>query len=174
MSFDQADMPDDMELEDWIPVLEPLENNEAFSEEDMLYRIEEEPAYENEAGIEMSLAEGENDTIYNLDETNGSLWFQWGPVHAENGVMLGGHLISGGDHGGEAVTETEAEIASQYSAPYINEVIEGNGRAEVDVRLPVDYDQQDWEETVDTLVEISEEIGQYQDDLVAVTERYPE
>lgn len=171
MGFDQADMPEDMELEDWIPVIEPLEKSEAFSDENMVYRLNE-GAFENAAGMEVPYDGGENDTIYDMEETDGRFWFHWGPVHAEDGLMLKGDLASVENHGGEAVAETEAEIAGQYSAPYITEVLQEDGRGLVDVRLPTDYDQEDWEETVDTLVEISAEIGQYHEDLEEVSEQY--
>jgi len=172
MVIDSADMPEDLELEDWIPVFEPLENSEAFSNEGMLYRLREKPSYENEAGVEVSLAEGENENVYDMDEMTGAFWFHWGPVHAEDGLMLNGSLFSAGDHEGDAVSETETSIAGQYSAPYITEVREDDGHGDVEVQVPTDYDQEDWEETVDTLAEISAEIGQYQDDLEAVSEQY--
>jgi len=171
MSFDQADMPEDMEIEDWIPVFEPLEKSEAFSDENMIYRLNK-GTFENAAGMEVPYDEGENETVYDMEKENGRFWFHWGPVHAEDGLMLKGDLASAEDHGGEAVAETEAEIAGQYSAPYITEVIQEDGRGLVDVRLPTDYDQEDLEETVDTLAEISAEIGQYHEDLDAVSGQY--
>ena len=171
MVFASDDMPEDLQLDDWIPIFEPLENSEAFSDERMLYRLREKPSYENEAGVD-SLAEGENENIYDMTEMTGAFWFHWGPVHAQDGLMLNGSLFSAGDHEGDAVSETETSIADQYPAPYITEVREDDGHGDVEVQVPTDYDQEDWEETVDALVEISAEIGQYQDDLEAVSEQY--
>lgn len=171
MVFEPTDMPSDMELEDWIPVFEPIENNETFADEDMPYRLTEE-TFENAAGMEVPYDEGENETIYDAEDGAGSLWFHWGPVHAEDGLMLKGQALFGGEHGGEAVAETEADIAGEYSASYLGEVRETEDRAEVDVELPIDYDQDDWEDTVDTLAAISQDIGEYHEDLNIVSEQY--
>jgi len=171
MSFDPADMPEAMELEDWIPVFEPLENSEAFSDENMIYRLNE-GTFENAAGMEVPYDEGENETPYDIKETTGSLLFYWGPSRAEDDIMLEGHALFGGEHGGEAVAETEASIIEQHSAPYFEKVRETDDWGEVDIKIPTDYDQEDWEDTVNTLAAISQEMGEYHEELNSVSEQY--
>ena len=77
MVLEPSNMPEDMELEDWIPVIEPLENSEAFSNENMIYRLNE-GTFENAAGMEVPYDRGVNETIYDMEETDGRSWFNWG------------------------------------------------------------------------------------------------
>lgn len=179
MGFETTEMPSDMELEDWIPVFEPMEENESLERHANVSLPEYIEMRENGEldDLKDPFEEGINDTVFYHTNRNSSVTTNWGPRKVvEDALMAEGFLDYTGDFQGDTPAEVEEEIARQHSAPYLDITQEeySNGEVGIEFSLPTDYNQEDWEETVDTLVAVMDEFDQYQGDLEAVSARYPE
>jgi len=179
MSFNPADMPEDMTLEDWIPVFEPMEQNDALrphanvSLPEYIEKLQNGEIDHDGVGYE----KGSNTSIFYNSDTTASIVTDWGPRQiVENDSMAEGFLSYHGTFQGDVVDEVKERVADQHSAPYfeINETDYEDGEIGIEFSLPDGYNQEQWEETVDTMVDVLNELDQYQDELEAVSDRYPE
>jgi len=165
-----------MEIEDWIPVLEPVEENDALERHANLSLPEYIEKRQNGElnDIEDPWEEGSNSSVFYHTGGNASITADWGPRQVvEDGLMAEGFLSYSGNFQGDTVAEAEERIARQHSAPYLDIRQADHDNVEIEFSLPVDYNQERWKETVDTLVDVIDEFDQYQDDLETVSERYP-
>ncbi|ADE03750.1 hypothetical protein [Haloferax volcanii] len=89
--------------------------------------------------------------------------------------MADGYFNYSGDFQGDKVAEAEKEIAGQHSAPYFDTTThrqdDGN-ELEIEFSLPLDYDQNDWEKTVDAFIAISQDLEEYHKALHTASEKH--
>lgn len=179
MTFEPTKMPNDMELEDWMPVFEPLEENNSLEQSDGVSLSTYMKMRKNGEldDLKYPWEEGNNETAFAHDGGNGYLNTMWGPEKVVNeDIMIEGTLDYLGRFQGDTPTEVEKRIAQQHPAPYIDDIQteSTDGMVVLDFSLPKDYNQEDWEQTVDTLVDIMDDFDQYQDDLETVSDQYPQ
>lgn len=172
-------MASDVELDDWVPVLEPLEENSSLERHANVSLPEYIKKRENGEfdDIVDSWEERSNETVFYHTNRNASITTSWGPRKVvEDALIAEGFLEYKGDFQGDAVGNVEEGIARQHTAPYIDNISQleaGLGGTTVEFSLPTDYDQEKWEDTVDTLVAAVAEFDQYQGELETISERYP-
>lgn len=171
-SYLGEELPSEFDLHDWIPIFSALEENDSLSNQVNVRQRLKNHSSEIPPEKWMRYDIGENETVYEIGDKQGSLRLRWGTPHVKNDSMLIGESAHYGNHRGEAVAEAEADIARQHPAPYITDVRSTDDWAEIDIRVPLDYNIDDWEETIDSLVSISEEVAQYQNELQLVTQKY--
>lgn len=95
----------------------------------------------------------------------------WSEHHRKDGEMAEAELAFTDGFNGSKVSEAQDNIVEQYSAPYFEPKSTGHTGV-ADMGLPEDYDQEDWEESIETAVEAAQELQEYHDALHEATEPY--
>jgi hypothetical protein len=111
--------------------------------------------------------------FYEIEGTDAVIRIWWSEYQRKDGKMAEAELAFTDEFRGQKVREVEDTIVEQYSAPYFEQVSTEHTTV-ADMDLPENYDQEDWEESVETAVEAAQELQEYHDALHDVSEPYLE
>lgn len=158
--------------EEWIPFFQTLESREELQDENYPGQLRQE--FQQVGTQEFPTGAGVRTPSYDQEEGPGSIHLEWGSTEVEQSLMAEGRItFFDPDFSGEPVTEKYRELLENQTAPYFD----GDpnfefGGFEQPLKVPLDYDQEDWEETVDTAVTLFEKAQAYQNALHETSDDY--
>lgn len=137
-------------------------------------QIEEHPAIHVEHSV-TEVVEEEGDSFvhsYDIEGTGGQLYFETGPAVRDNSHIMDGGLLLVGDFEGDPLTNLRRELSEENETEYITPVGENPGPGNAgSIEVPLDYDQELLEETVEAAVRTAQ---QYQDVQDALADTFEE
>lgn len=157
------------QTEDWQPVFQPLENAKTLEDKNVPELLEQDTR--NIGGHEQPVAEGGQFT-YHSEDGVATFELRWGPRYLEEGQIAHGSLDLHGEIDGQPVRDLYEEIVEEHGTDYIESVNDTDGLAAT-IDLPENYDQQEWQQTVNAVDTIIEEANEVQTQLHNTLENYP-
>jgi len=137
---------------------------------DAFGQIEEHPGIHVEHSV-TEIVEEEGDSFvhgYDIKGTGGQLYFETGPAVRNNGQIMDGGLLLVGDFKGAPLTNLRGQLTEKNGSgnEYISPVFEYVGPADAgSIEVPLDYDPEVLEETVEAAVQTAKQYQDVQDAL---------
>lgn len=135
---------------------------------DAFGQIEEHPGIHVEHSV-TEIVEEEGDSFvhgYDIKGTGGQLYFETGPAVRNNGQIMDGGLLLAGDFEGDPLTNLRRQLTEEHETEYITPVGENPGPADAgSIEVPLDYDPEVLEETVEAAVQTAKQYQDVQDAL---------
>jgi hypothetical protein len=159
--------------DDWIPVFQVLEDYPDMSNQAIREKLTRETPKNDRRDAPRFVSGGE--VFYDLENSDGRISLYFGPGRVKNETMVEGLVLFHPDIKGDVINEKYGEIVETHSAPYLTPDI-GVDHVGIDslatIEMPTNYDQHDWEDTVDTAISMISKAQGLQSELHDTTVNY--